>query len=270
MAIQPHGVNLVEIGQGVITVGQIADLFDGRDIAIHRVDGLERHDLGRLQRKRLQLFLEIGHVVMAENHFLGAGMADAFDHRRMVGGVGEHHAALQTRGNCAERCPVRQIARIEQQRCFLAMQRGKFGFECHMLMIGTGDIACTACPGAAALEALMHGFEHVGVLTHAEIVVGAPDGDVAFQTMMIGVRKLARMTLKLCEMPIAAICLEPIKGRLEIPVIDRICLRHLFSFSSVLSAEQVKALQGKLNSRYGRHLEERIDRLTRHPLQSDR
>src|SRR5690606_20274752 len=49
----------------------------------------------------------------------------------------------------------------------------------HMVVIGAGDVAGAARAGAMAIERLVHGRDHLRVLAHAEIVVGAPDGDVA-------------------------------------------------------------------------------------------
>src|SRR6266436_3123338 len=47
-------------------------------------------------------------------------------------------------------------------------------------MVRAGNIAGAAGAGAGAGRGLHHGADHLGVLAHAEIVVGAPDDDVAF------------------------------------------------------------------------------------------
>ena len=46
-------------------------------------------------------------------------------------------------------------------------------------MVGAGDVAGAAGAGAHRASRLVHGVDHGGVLAHAEIVVGAPDGDFA-------------------------------------------------------------------------------------------
>jgi len=73
----------------------------------------------------------------------------------------------------------------------------------------------------------MHRLEHIRMLAHAEIVIRAPDGDIALQTMMVSVGKLSGMTLELGKMPVAAIGLEAVQSCLEILVVDCIHLRHL-------------------------------------------
>ena len=40
--IKPDGVNLIEIDEGTITMRDIAQLADRRDVAVHRIDGFER------------------------------------------------------------------------------------------------------------------------------------------------------------------------------------------------------------------------------------
>ncbi len=40
-AIKADGVNLVEIGHGVVARGEIGDLADRRDVAVHRIKALE-------------------------------------------------------------------------------------------------------------------------------------------------------------------------------------------------------------------------------------
>ena len=46
-AVQADGVHLVEIGERAVFLGEIADRRDRRDVAVHRVDALERDDLRR-------------------------------------------------------------------------------------------------------------------------------------------------------------------------------------------------------------------------------
>ncbi len=86
-------------------------------------------------------------------------------------------------GSCdaerAERRPVRHVAGGEEQRGLLAVQVGELALQQDVVVVGAGDVAGAAGAGAAAVERLVHGGEHLGVLAHAEIVVGAPDRDLA-------------------------------------------------------------------------------------------
>ena len=74
---------------------------------------------------------------------------------------------------------VRDIAGREHQRCLLAVQIGQFLLELDQWMVGSGDIAGAASAGADAGRGLDHGADDLRVLTHAEVVVGAPDHDIA-------------------------------------------------------------------------------------------
>src|SRR5690606_20724268 len=51
--INTDRMHLVEIGDAAILVGKVANLADGRDIAIHRINRFEGHDLGLLRIKAL-------------------------------------------------------------------------------------------------------------------------------------------------------------------------------------------------------------------------
>ena len=47
-AVHADGVDLVEIGERVIFVGEVADRGDRGDVAVHRIDALEGDQLGRV------------------------------------------------------------------------------------------------------------------------------------------------------------------------------------------------------------------------------
>ena len=54
-----------------------------------------------------------------------------------------------------------------------------------MLMIGAGDIACTASPCPATIQRFMHRGEHITVLPHAKIIIGTPDSNLAPNTLVM-------------------------------------------------------------------------------------
>ena len=84
-AIEADGMNLVEIGHGAVRVRDVAELGDRRDVAVHRVDGFERHELRRAtDRCRASLRVEVRRVVMGEDARRSAAVADALDHRGVV------------------------------------------------------------------------------------------------------------------------------------------------------------------------------------------
>ena len=86
----------------------------------------------------------------------------------------------------AEGRPVRDIAGGEQQGAFLAVQVGQLALELDVVVVGARDVAGAAGAGAAAVQRLVHGGDHRGVLAHAEIVVGAPDGDLLLLGPVVG------------------------------------------------------------------------------------
>jgi uncharacterized LabA/DUF88 family protein len=65
------------------------------------------------------------------------------------------------------------------QRRLLAVQVGQLALKLDQRMIGTGDVTRAARPGAHADRGLDHGADHLRVLPHGEVVVGAPDDDAA-------------------------------------------------------------------------------------------
>ena len=83
----------------------------------------------------------------------------------------------------AERGEVGDPSRCEDQRGFLAVKVGEFGFELDMLPVGAGDVARSSGAGARQIDGAVHGRQHIRMLTHAEVVVAAPDGDAAAPTV---------------------------------------------------------------------------------------
>jgi hypothetical protein len=106
-----------------------------------------------------------------------ARIADAGDHRGVVELVREDHAAGQDLGERRQRRVVRDVARREQQRAFLAVQVGEFGLELDVVVRVATDVAGAAGARADVVQRLFHGLDHLGVLAHGEVVVRTPDGD---------------------------------------------------------------------------------------------
>ena len=79
------------------------------------------------------------------------------------------------------------------------MQIGQFLFELHMILRGARDIAGAACPCATGINSGMHGAHNIGMLSHAEVIIGAPNrhllrmlpkrgrmGEIAIVALQIG------------------------------------------------------------------------------------
>ena len=127
----------------------------------------------------LQQLFEMREIVVAENLLVASGLADALDHRIVVVGVRQDQAVRNELGDGRDAGLVRDIARGEHQRRRLAVQVGELALKLDQRMIGAGDVAGAAGAGPHARRGLDHGADHLGVLAHAEIVVGAPDHDLA-------------------------------------------------------------------------------------------
>ena len=70
-------------------------------------------------------------------------------------------------------------ARGEDERRRLAVQVGELGLELHDRMMRAGNVARAAGAGAVRARRPDRGLDHVRMAAHAEIVVRAPDGDLA-------------------------------------------------------------------------------------------
>ena len=143
-------------------------------MAVHRIDALEDDQLGRFGRIVLEQRFQMLRVVMPPDALLAAAMADALDHRGVVLLIGKDHQAGDQLDERRERGVIGDIGRGEDERRLLAVQVGKLGLELDMIMGGAGDVAGAARAGADAIDRLVHGGAHFGVLAHAEIVVRAP------------------------------------------------------------------------------------------------
>ncbi len=140
-------------------------------------------------------------------------MANAFDHRGMIARIGKYLAPGKTRGERAEGSPVRHIARREECGRFLAVQIGQFPFQQHVVVVGAGNVARAAGPGAAFVQRVVHGGQCSRVLAHAEIVVGAPYGDLANFTidMAGGPGERSALAFEIGEYPIVAAFAQPVE-----------------------------------------------------------
>ena len=205
-AIHADRMHFVEIGHGAIRVRHVAQFGDGRDVAVHRIDRFKHHDLGACGIEILQPALKIARIVVREQALFGPRMAYAFNHRGVIALIRNHDAIGQASGQRAKARPVRDVTGREQQRGFLVVQIGKLALQQHMMMAGARDVARAARACARLVNRIMHGREHFGMLAHAKIIVGAPDGDVAHavRPMVRRLGKRACSALQIGEHAVAA------------------------------------------------------------------
>ena len=102
LPVHPDSMDFVEIGEGVILVGKVADRADRRDVGVHRIDAFKRDQLGGVRVLGREQFLEMFEVVMAEDAFLAAAALDAGDHRGVVELVREDDAAGEQAADCRQ------------------------------------------------------------------------------------------------------------------------------------------------------------------------
>ena len=128
--------------------------------------------------------------------------------------VRQDQAVRQQLGDGRNAGLVRHVARGEHQRRLLAVQVGKLGLQFNQRMIGAGDIARAARARAHARRGLDHRADHLRVLPHAEIVVGAPDHDVplALRRMPERVREPAGDALEIGEHAVAPLVMQGRQG----------------------------------------------------------
>ena len=206
-AVHADRVHFVDIGHGAVALGEIADRMHRRHVAVHGIEALEHDQLRPLGIGGLEQLFEVADVVMPPDLLLAAGLAHALDHGIVVERVRQDQAIRQQLGDGRDAGLVRDIAGGEHQRGRLAVQVGELALQLDQRMVGAGDVAGAAGAGAHAGGDVDHGADHLGVLGHAEIVVGAPDHDLALagRRMPVGVRKAAGDALKIGKYPVTAL-----------------------------------------------------------------
>ncbi len=83
-SVHAHRMHLVEIGHGAVAVGQIGNLLDRRDVAVHGIDRFKGHQLGPLRIGGFQQFLQMVQVVVPPDLFLRPRPAHPLNHRGVI------------------------------------------------------------------------------------------------------------------------------------------------------------------------------------------
>jgi hypothetical protein len=97
------------------------------------------------------------------------------------------------------------------------MQIRKFFLEDHVVVVGARNIPGASRTRATVINGVFHRLDHGGVLAHAEIVVGTPDGHFlrTIGCVTRGARKIAAMPLEIGENTIAAFLVKSVQLALE-------------------------------------------------------
>jgi len=163
-------VRLVHHQAGAVLRAEIADLRQGGDVALHRVDAVDddEHAAAVLARA-LQLLLEAVEAVVAERAQLGPREQDAVEDRGVVPRVRDDRVA--GREDRPERADVRLVAGREDDAVLGAHPRGELGLQLEMQLRRAVEQARAGQPRAVALERVLGALAHARIARQAEVVV---------------------------------------------------------------------------------------------------
>ena len=107
------------------------------------------------------------------------------------------------------------------------MQIGELRLELHDRMMRAGDVAGSARAGAMGARCANRRLDHIGMTAHAEIVVRAPDGDLARPVFLASGTPLRHgepggVALEIGEGAIALFCLQTVDRLLETSLVVHI------------------------------------------------
>src|SRR5712671_7206500 len=74
--IHADSMHLVGVSHCAVTLGKIANPIDGSDVPIHRIERLEYNELWPTRLGGLEKFFEVVGIVMIEDSFFCAGLAN--------------------------------------------------------------------------------------------------------------------------------------------------------------------------------------------------
>ena len=171
LADNAGAVALVDHHEGVVFLGEVADLVQRGDVAVHGEDAVRRDDAEAAGLGFLELGLEVGHVGIGVAEALSLAQADAVDDGGVVQRVGDDGV-------------LRREKRLEDTAVGVeagGVEDGVIGVE----ILGDGLFqlavavlrAADEADGGHAVAALVHGLfrrlNQAGAVGEAEVVVGA-------------------------------------------------------------------------------------------------
>ena len=115
----------------------------------------------------------------------------------MIARIAQNDTIFKPAAQRAQSCPIGHVARGEQQSRFFIVQICQFPLKQQVIMICPWDIARATSSGAAAGDSLAHRFNHHGILSHAKVIIGTPDGHILHLAIMMTrrMRKFATFAL---------------------------------------------------------------------------
>lgn len=132
------GVGVIDHHDGSILVGEIAELVDGADVAIHREDAVGDEELAAgLVLNFLEQLFGVGDVFVAEDFDLGAGEACSVDDAGVVELVGEDEVFFAEDGG--DSASVGGEAGLKDDAGFDSLKGSDLLFQLHMDAHGSSD-----------------------------------------------------------------------------------------------------------------------------------
>eukprot|EP00906_Rhabdomonas_costata_P037651 RCo053080 len=221
-AVHPHGVDLVQVGQGVVLAGEVADIPDRGDRprhGVHRLEGDHSGSVGVLQVGGLQELLQVLEVIVAPDELLDALALHPVDHRGVVLVVAVELAPRKQRPQGAQSGLVGDVAAVEHQRRLLVVVGRKLPLQQDVGVSGTADVPGAPGARAPASDGIGTGLHHLRVLSHPQVVVAAPHHNLLSAAVLLitgRVGEVVGVALHLCEHAVAALLVEVLQEAVEV------------------------------------------------------
>ena len=164
-------MRVVDQHQRVVPLGEVADRVELGGVAVHREHAVGRHEPEASVRRLVQSRLELVHVAVRVPEPTRLAEADPVDDRGVVQLVGDHGVPLVEQR--LEDAAVGVEARAEQDRVVRAEERREALLQLAVECLRAADEPHGGHSVPPAVERLVRGGDHLGVVGEAEVVVGA-------------------------------------------------------------------------------------------------
>mmetsp|Transcript_11840 Transcript_11840/g.22823 ORF Transcript_11840/g.22823 Transcript_11840/m.22823 type:complete len:319 (-) Transcript_11840:775-1731(-) len=102
LAIQAHGMHLINVSQCTVFIGQVANLLNRGNVPVHGIHALEHNELVSFGITFLKKLLQVFDVVVSPNVLWDSSIPDTLDHRCVVRSIREYLAFRQCFRNCTD------------------------------------------------------------------------------------------------------------------------------------------------------------------------
>lgn len=117
------------------------------------------------------------------------------------------------------------------------------------MLIVARDISGSASTRAVVVQGLVHRLQHLGVAAHAEVVVGAPYGDLLVLGFLVGAREFLGQAIDIVEVAVRLVLVLLV----QLILIESLIVEFLGVRSSGLSSIEGLGGGGLLNGRRERN-----------------